>query len=488
MNFLKKQEDNVLEKFSADSRGLDNDFDKKQTNGSKQKKIEQNILDIRKKALINKISNVKSVNELDEVFRQVISNRYMSKFRLQNFNNAIFKIKSSLMKIKHILSLPGRTDILDKLVDVFLTSNRSILGHSESESDQKRYLKNNLLTDYFDLAESKGVVVDILKAHLIDEDVKIGYYQDFNVNFINYLMNHIYENSNREFNDSLEQSKISKSNQFNVFFGAESIPYSGQDDSFHTQLNILHDRKKLVERQRQSELAILNRSYPVVERDEQFCSKANNLFAEKFRRQKGHGEIFGEQTIELKPRASLGYTEHQTHEDIMYNMVNIFYDNKYIKIDNQERELIKKHEKALRDKTNKKIQRNSKNYLRSNLNIESELGFMRRMPDRHRGHYLNFENDDDFLKCVFRTVANKVNKLVCGDVHGLGDVSSGANLRLSELNERKHNDVLMGERQPSWSFDSVVKVGHLVDAVSSGIEKSGNKDVGSNSKKNNEQQ
>ena len=454
------------------------------------REIQEKELQTSKQYIINKLRSAKNISELNVIFKEVLSEGFDKKFKLQNFNNSISQIKSELNEMGNILSLSGRKSVFDTLIDVFLKNNKAFFRFNKSENYNKKNIKKVVkyklgLSSFAD-KKATGVVADVVRTFLSDAKTNALHYQNFNSELMKCLLKDIYGRSNAHFKDKERKQNAFRLDNLNFNFDCELAYHGNWSDysSFNTQLMILHDRKKLVEKERRNELMILNRRYPVGERNRDFYLNSDLNFNTR-RRRKDFGNLGGR----LKSKFSLDFNERHTYEDRVYNMTNVFYDNKYIKIDDQERKLIGDYEKSLRDKENKKVLIYNNYYLRNNLHLEGKFKFIKEWSGKKESAS-SFEmfDDNNFVKNILKLTATKAKQFVSYDISNIDDVGKSrllSKVDFSGLKIDRENDSGASKRHPLFSANDFAKISNVVSTASKMFSESDTKVDGEQAKDNN---
>ncbi len=303
------------------------------------------------------INSASSIEEANKIFKNILTSKNFLIFKVQNFNNSIQKIVNEFNLIRYNLLTEQSKNIVTKIARTFIGKNMAALkiGYKLPTAD---YITNKVLNNVYDGNNSQLVAADVLKAEITNNiNFSIRNYVQLKNRLKYWLVDNIYLESNKQYINNNEH--LSRSNIFYNIKSENHIPYLGQTDSFYTQINILHDRKTALEKKKKDELIILNRRYPV----------SRKRFASFFIKKTKNILRLNKSSLFSKEDMTLPYGNNITYADKVYKMLNISYNKKYLRLDNEERELIKKYKFRLKnDEVTKKSKQQVKQYIK-NLNI-----------------------------------------------------------------------------------------------------------------------
>lgn len=310
--------------------------------------------------VIKAINSARSIEEANKIFKNILTSKNFFQFKAHNFNNNMQKMVAELNDIKYNLSIVQSKNMLTRLTKVFINKNMALLRLTGNSLYHIDYMKSKVLNSFYQNNNPQFISADVIRASIINKDFSFDNYRLLENKLTNWLIDNIYKESNRQYIEDNENLK----NRNNLLWSIRSennIPYLGQDDSFYTQINILHDRKTVLQRQKRNEFIILNRKYPSAKKGLfgfDMCSRnLNNMFK------------LSKRLLFSKRDMILPYGNNVTYEDKVYGMFNVFYNKKYIKIDNEEKELIRKYKLKLKNESTKKNKQQIKYYINKNLNI-----------------------------------------------------------------------------------------------------------------------
>lgn len=318
------------------------------------------------KNVYNQINNTNSLENLKKTFDEVVSQKNTSSVKLQNFDNNINKIRNSLNNINEMLSLSSRKNMLDKLTSAFINKNKPIFGFADNKLYSLDNMKSNVLYNFYQENSSRQVVSDVIKVFMNNENVPAPSYQMFDAKLKTWLADFISQNYGRVKNEDKKSNKNKEvmwnsENNGNFENQISSIPSLGYDNSFFTQMTLVQNRKRTIEKSRRDELLLLDRKYGMESNRE-----------DRFQRLNKASQIKEKDGIYYKD-TKLDDNIHSTYEDKMYSLVNVFYNIKYNKMVREEKELIDKYKIRLKDYHDKQKNKEIKTYLSSSLNIKAKL-------------------------------------------------------------------------------------------------------------------
>ena len=401
------------------------------------------------KYFVNDINKAKDVDELRDVFKKAISLKNI--FNTNGFENDIWKIDEGLSYIDKILKSPNNVNILDEFVKAFVSEHKAVLKKINNNLYSMNYLKQNVLFDFYKDKTPELISKDVIFSILNNKPQTLKDYQLFNFRLIDWLINCIYQNNNKLVNEQNEKS-VKKINNLN---GEDSIPYMGRDIVFYTQLNILHDRKKQIERERYNELMIL--------------SKKHNLKIQVYNHKKQLNKInkFEKKPVFEKKDLTPSYNNRMTYEERLYEKLEIHYNRKYLKIDEQERAYIKSHSKMMQERSKFEINSDEKCYIKKHFNKMYKLNLIKLWANKTISPVFvqnqDGENQKSFIKYILNITAKKATYIMGlkpgNNLIDLKDNYIKSIRSLTNLNEGKMANEIKGIKVSAFQKNNYVNIG-----------------------------
>lgn len=345
------------------------------------------------KYFASETNQAKDINELQDVFKKAISLKNI--LYTNGFENNILKINEGLSYINKISKSSHNVNILDEFVKAFVNEYKAVLKKINSNLYSLNYLKQNVLINFYRDKSPELISKDIIFSVLNNKPQTLKDYQLFNSGLVNWLINCIYQNNNK-FVSERDEKSIRKINNLN---SESSIPYMGRDIGFYTQLNILHDRKKQVERERYNELLIL--------------SKKHNFKIQASNHQKQMNKInkLKKKPVFEKKDITPSYNNRMTYEERLYEKLEIHYNKKYLKIDDQERAYINNHSQMMQKKSKCAISSDEKYYIQQHFNKIYKLNFIKLWASKTISPVIvqnqDSENQKNFRNYILNIISKK---------------------------------------------------------------------------------
>ena len=328
------------------------------------------------KDFIAKINKSRDLSDLQKKFLEATDQNFIFK----KFSDKSNKIKNNLSNINEILSRSYSNYILDKLINNFVLKNKIILKNLDNNLYNTDYIKTKVLN----ISDSKLLMADIIKIYLTKRESQVFNLQALDSKLKEWLVDIIYNKNNKEIEDN--KNNINKNN---INKKSYDISYLGFDYNFGAKMRRFKTQKELIEKHRQLEFSELDRKY-----GSGFLKKNNEL-------SKNFEDFFELEDKDLK----LNFNGCRYFEDKIYRSVNIFYNQKYNKIDQQQKQVIDEYKKNLVDVNNRQRQAEIKKYIKNTVREEYKIDLIL---DLNKKQDCKISETD----YIFKFVSNKTRDFV----------------------------------------------------------------------------
>lgn len=381
---IKKDEDKIV-KFNSNrlkkNANIDTDINAYQDNIYK----DINVNDLTC-VVLDKISKAEDLEDI----KKILSENMLLKYFLKNSSYKLNKIKSNLTNISEMLSESYSKNILNKLLDSFIFKSRLLLKNLDSSLYNKNYVKNNIL----DNLNSKAIMSDIIKIYLTKQETSVSNLQFFDNKLKECLMDIVYKNNKIKKNTEKSQEKQKEDEKVtDIDKNLSDIPYFDFDRdfnySFFSRIRRFENQKRLVEKHRKEELEILDRKYGLCVRREEKESlnglKNKNNLEDK----------------DLK----LNFNNCRFYQDKIYRTVNVFYNQKYNKIDQSQKQMIDEYKLRLEDMDNKQRQKDIRKHVKEVVREEYKIDLISNFNIKQENNRIS---EDDI---IFEVISNEIKNL-----------------------------------------------------------------------------